>query len=477
MPLFALEPFGFEPALLDGDEGEIISYFQLRSAAPATKSVIETQRALIFLFSRKRLEEAVAYIGAMNLGHVVCLLDASMNYAFKEKLVNLYKPHYIIEGLPYTDSQEEYTPAKGYKEVESPWDTLIIHSNTSIYDAPELHPDLQLLLTTSGTTGNPKLIRLSKKNIINNASSIMQYLSIFPEERAIGHLPFHYSYGLSVLHSHLFAGASIVLSQSSPAQQTLWDIIKIYKCTSLAGVPYTYKIMDRMGFEKMDLPNLRTLTQAGGGLEKSLILKFHDIMHRKGGRFFVMYGQTEATARISYLPPKYLPEKAGSIGIAIPSGTLQIYDKEKAITNPKKLGEVVYKGPNVMMGYALNPSDLIKGDEMQGVLHTGDIGYFDEDKFFYLKGRLNRISKVYGLRINLDDIEKELSRFGTVAVTATDTHIDIHLEDGALELPEKCIRHVSKIYRLHSSTFRCRAIPQLPRTSTGKIDYKKLSEI
>lgn len=230
-----------------------------------------------------------------------------------------------------------------------------------------------------------------------------------------------------------------------------------------------------MGFEKLNVPSLRTLTQAGGRLEIPLVLKFEDIMRRRQGRFFVMYGQTEATARIAYLPPYCLPEKAGAIGIAIPGGVLKICDEGKEIKTPKKEGELVYYGHNVMLGYASTVEDLSKGDEMQGVLPTGDLGYFDQDEVFFVTGRLKRISKVYGLRINLDDIEKQLSSYGSVAVTTTDANIYIYIENGLPDVIEKCMIHLVDLYQLHPSTFRIETIVELPRTASGKINYQMLN--
>lgn len=436
MTLFPLESFKERICLIDGDNNRFLTYSDVKSLSEKSSGFLRKEKSLIFLFCRNLVDDVIAYIGAINAGHVVCLLDAEMSQVFKDELISLYKPCYVIDNGVCRETFNE---------------TLT------------LHPDLQLLLTTSGTTGNPKLIRLSKKNILSNATSIVEYLNITANERAIASLPFHYSYGLSVLHSHLLAGACLVLTKSSVVQENFWEIFKKYDCTSIAGVPYLYKLLDRIGFEKMDLPHLKTMTVAGGALEKSLILKYDEIMKKKGGQFFTMYGQTEATARIAYLPPIKLPTKAGAIGIAIPKGFLSLLD-----------GELVYEGPNVMLGYATKPSDLAKGDELHGKLFTGDLGYFDEDHIFYLTGRLKRISKVYGLRINLDDIEKELNQFGTIAVTSKDNMIDLFFEPSASGIEEKCVQYLCSLYKLHPNTFSTHLIESLPRTSSGKIDYGKL---
>ncbi len=456
MTLFPLELFNAHICLVDGDKNRQLTYGDVKTESEKIASLLRKEKSLIFLFCQNLMEDVIAYIGAMNAGHVVCLLDSEMPDAFRFKLIEIYKPLYLIEnGEPKQKSQQ------GYLSIFS--DLISIEQLEKFEETPKLHDKLKLLLTTSGTTGNPKLIRLSNDNLISNAKSIIEYLKITSNERAIASLPFHYSYGLSVLHTHLLAGASIVLTKSSVVQDNFWEHVRKFKCTSFAGVPYLYKLMDRVGFDKMDLPDLKNMTQAGGALDKPLILKFHEIMKKKGGHFFTMYGQTEATARISYLPPSMLPKKAGSIGIAIPQGVLSLVQ-----------GELVYEGPNVMLGYAREPSDLAKGDELKGKLFTGDLGYFDEDHIFYLSGRLKRISKVYGLRINLDDIEKELNQFGAVAVTSVDNQIDIFIEQNELDISEKCVEHLSVLYKLNRGAFKTHVLTSLPRTSSGKVDYAKL---
>ncbi len=401
------------------------------------------------------MEDTIAYLSAVHCGNVVSLLDGFMHESLKKNLVRVYLPDYIFSDELDWEGYDALSP--GIYKLRGEGST-------------KLHNKLQLMLSTSGTTGSPKLIRLSKENILSNSQAIIAYLNIDSSERAIASLPFHYSYGLSVLHSHLFAGASIVLTQSSVTQNAFWEIFKKFSCTSLAGVPYTYKALERVGFLTMNLPSLKTLTQAGGHLDPALVVKFYE----KVNRFFVMYGQTEATARIAYLPPNLLPEKLGSIGIPIPGGSLKIYDGENQVKESKHTGEIVYRGSNVMLGYAQQASDLAKGDELNGTLRTGDLGYFDQDQIFFVTGRMKRISKVYGLRINLDDIEKELAPYGNIAVTATDEQITIYVENGSKAKPEECIEHLSQIYGLHPSTFRCLSIEKLPRTTSDKIDYMRL---
>lgn len=429
--LFRFSDHSSNVALIDGDTGKKLTYTELQIAVESATKKLQKEKQLILLFCNNTIASIIEYLAALYMGHAVCLLDAQIKEELKQKFLKHYQ-----------------------------------HSGKLL-----IHPELQLLLSTSGTTGSPKLIRLSRKNIISNAKSIHSYLNITENERAVASLPIHYSYGLSVLHSHLLAGASIVLTQKSVLQKEFWDLFNREKCTSFAGVPYTYQMLNRIGFEKFSLPTLKTMTQAGGRLDKELINKFHKIMTQKNGNFFVMYGQTEATARIAYLPPELLPEKAGAIGKAIPGGSLKIYNDETEITKSHVLGELVYHGDNVMMGYADGPNDLKKGDELNGILRTGDLAYFDDEGIFYLSGRIKRISKVYGLRINLDEIESHLRIYGPVAVRSDDQKISLFFEG---KTHPECITMLSNIYNLHPTTFVCHQVEALPLTPNGKIDYQRL---
>src|SRR5215469_16804148 len=220
--------------------------------------------------------------------------------------------------------------------------------------------------------------------------SICQALNITPSSRAITSLPFHYSYGLSVLNTHLFMGASLVMTDESLTAASFWDLFRMMECQSFAGVPYSYEILRRLDVNKLAGSTLSVMTQAGGKLQRELIAYFHKLMAARDGLFFVMYGQTEATARISVLPPSFLPEKLGSVGIPIPEGSLGLKLDDSITREAKQRGELVYSGPNVMMGYAIGPDDIGLGDILAGTLYTGDLAHFDDDGFTYINGRMKR---------------------------------------------------------------------------------------
>lgn len=437
--LFPLDPYADRVALIDADEGRKITYGALARCGEQLQDAIALPRALAFLFTHNGWQEVAAYLALMNAEHAVCLLDALLDDSFIDGLLKIYRPHLILGPV-----QRQW---KGYQQIASPLSGLQVLRRIILEESPRLHPDLRLLLTTSGTTGSPKMIRLSARNILSNATAISAYLNIDSNERALASLPIHYSYGLSVLHTHLLAGATLMLTQKSVVQAEFWKSAQEYGGTSFAGVPYTYSLLDRIGFQTFTLPRLKTMTQAGGALARELVLKFHQLMLERGGRFFVMYGQTEATARMAYLPPERLPEKVGAIGKPIPGCLLKIFDGAKPITVPYQAGEIVCEGPNVMLGYASRAEDLSEGDQLKGVLRTGDLGYFDEEGLFTLTGRSKRISKVYGYRINLDEIEALLRPLGAVAVTSDDQQIFLHIEGGT----PNALRPVRKT--------RCRQVP------------------
>ena len=241
-----------------------------------------------------------------------------------------------------------------------------------------LYGELGLLLTTSGSTGSPKFVRQSYTNILDNARSIVTYLELDETERPITTLPMNYTYGLSIINSHLLVGASILVTDKTLMEKEFWSFFKESKATSFGGVPYTYEMLDKLRFYRMELPSLRTMTQAGGKILPELHEKFAKYAKEQGKRFVVMYGQCEATARMGYLPYEKAVEKKGSMGIVIPGGKFRLIDVNgKEITDPYITGELVYEGKNVTLGYAECKDDLGKGDERGGILETGDMAQFE----------------------------------------------------------------------------------------------------
>ena len=454
-------------ALYDVTLGEWWTYGQLDSAVADLAARLRfSPKCLAVCYCRNDLPSVLGYLACIEAGHAVLLMDANSNASQRQTICDRYRPEILV--LPRDDAGEkpdshEILPTRAPEpcivQVPGPGE----HS---------IHEDLCLLLSTSGSTGSPKLVRLSATNVASNAASIVSGLGIGLSDRPITSLALHYSYGLSVLNSHLAAGAAVVLTGDGLVTESFWRTFRELECTSLAGVPYSYSILARLGLSSLDVPSLTTLTQAGGKLGNDLILKFHRMIDSVGGRFFVMYGQTEATARISILPSEMLPEKVGSAGLAVEGGHLSA-DASSA-SDERIGGEVVYTGPNVMMGYALERGDLRLADTMGGVLRTGDMGYVDDNGFLYVTGRSKRIGKVFGLRINLDEVEALTNRHGRSAVVGQDDRLVIFCEYGDQDSFHQQAMELARLLRVNHRAFEFRRVPELPTTHNGKIDYNEL---
>jgi long-chain acyl-CoA synthetase len=445
-PFWAAQPQLSESLALIDEQGRRLTRSALDTLVDARAAALRAQgeRRLGLLFFRNRLDDLVQHLACLRSGHVALLLPADMPAPAAQALVDRYRPHWL-HGAP-----AEVQPVGGPRA--------------------ELHPDLGLLLSTSGSTGSPKLVRLSHTALQANAASIASYLQIAPTDRALTTLPPSYSYGLSVLHSHLLAGACLVLSDASVLSAEFLPRLRGLDITSIAGVPSSWQMLLRSGFEKAELPALRTLTQAGGRLDETLVRRLQAWAQGHGARFFVMYGQTEATARISYVPPERLAGKLGAIGVAIPGGELSVDEAS---------GELVYRGDNVMMGYALSADDLARGDELGGLLRTGDLGRVDEDGFFYVTGRLKRFVKLSGSRIGLDEVESLLAAELQLPVAAggRDERLVIAIESADEAVAAQARDLLVKQLKLPLSLLRIRLLPRLPLLPTGKRDYAALNEL
>lgn len=458
------------PALIEPTLGTSISFTELLEHGREVAALLGESRQLMFVFSRNDVFTATAYSGALLGGHAVALVDVGAAASVNAALVNAYLAPWLAgpPGLAEV-MRKEAVPIASVVALEGGELVRTGHPSAS------LHPDLAVMLATSGTTGSRKFVRLSFGNIESNARSIALYLGLSSGERPIASLPFQYSFGLSVLNSHWCAGAAVVLATESFVRPSFWDAVRAAACTSMAGVPYTFQVLEKIGFRDMDLPSLRTLQQAGGALDRRLAQIYDEHMGRRGGRFFVMYGQTEATARIAYVPPGRLAEKPGSAGIAIPGGRIWI-DRNDAPPSEPATGEVVYEGPNVMMGYASGSGDLQHGDELHGVLRTGDIGYLDDERFLYLVGRSKRIAKVFGLRINLDELELLIREHGPAAVVAGTDAIWAFCAFGTDESILELADALASRFTLHRGTLRFRRVDSIPASISGKTDYLQVQQ-
>lgn len=433
------------------DTGEEISYRALLARADQWAEALGVERRLVVLCVRNDLDSILAYLGTLRAGHPVLLLVAG---GAEARITDAFKPDAI-------------------------WDAATGTLECAPVPQGGLHPDLAVLLSTSGSTGSPKLVRLSAAAVAANASSICTYLGIGPDERAITTLPFHYSYGLSVLHSHLMAGASLAVTDVSVTHPAFEAFLHLARPTSLAGVPYTHELLARSGLVGRLPDSVTTLTQAGGRLAPERVVEIQALGARRGFRLVPMYGQTEATARMAWLPPELAEAHPDCIGVPIPGGDFRLFaENGEEIEGPARPGELVYRGPNVMMGYALTRADLAKGPELSE-LRTGDIAERTADGLYRIVGRASRFAKIAGLRIGYDDVEALLRGEGHEAVvTGSDRLLVVLLPTGTQAVRDKVAALVATRAGIPEASLSV-VVGDAPRLSSGKVDYgaiRKLGE-
>jgi len=320
-----------------------------------------------------------------------------------------------------------------------------------------------MLLSTSGSTGSPKLVRLSAGNVRSNAEAVAASLRLRPQERAVTTMPLHYCYGLSVLHSHLMAGAGLLLSERSVVEEEFWTDFAAAGATSFAGVPYTFDLLDATGFAQRSVPGLRRVTQAGGRLAPDRVRAYARLGRERGFELVVMYGQTEATARMAYLPAHLVEQAAGTIGVPVPGGRFRV-DAQPGET----VGELVFSGPGVMLGYAGSPADLAVGRTVHE-LRTGDRARVREDGLVEVVGRMDRVVKVFGLRVDLDRVETLLST-DRVPVRAVGLGERLVLFVTAARHQREVRARAGEVLSLPPHAVQVHVVAAFPRTSTGKPD-------
>ena len=470
--MFSLE---FQTNAVMTANGRVVSYPEFKQMTDEWAAKVPT-RSLAFLLVGNNLDSLVAYVACLNHGIVPLMLDAKIDGQLLQRFKDLYRPDFIWRpsgsGYVLTTEYTEYT--------ENVSENIPCAPCIPWFKSKKLYPDLALLLTTSGSTGSPKLVRQSYANIKANTASIVEYLKLDPTERPITTLPMNYTYGLSIINSHLSVGATILLTEKSIMQREFWNFFNEQGATSFGGVPYTYEMLDKLMFFRRKLPSLRTMTQAGGKILPALHQKFAEYAQREGKNFVVMYGQCEATARMSYLPPERALDKVGSMGVAIPGGKFTLIDLEgNEITEPEITGELVYDGANVTLGYAECADDLAKGDERHGRLVTGDMAKRDADGFYYIVGRKKRFLKIFGNRVNLDETERLIKgAFPGIdcACGGVDDKMKIYVAtDGVEGIDESRIRDfVTEKTHLNFVAFEVVSVPEIPKNASGKTLYSEL---
>ena len=458
-----LEKFSSNIALIT-DKSDSVTYKNLQFESDNIGSLVQ-KRSIVLLIGNNSRELITGYIGFLRRRAVIIFISDVTHISFVEKLIKIYKPEFIFKPSNKFESK--------YKEIFKFFNYHLVKTEYKHDKLP--NKNLALLLSTSGSTGSPKFVRQSYKNINCNTKSIASSLKISKKDRMITTLKPSYTYGLSMINTHIFKGASIIITNCSLVEKEFWKLLKKEKATTFGGVPFMYEILSRFNFSGMKLSSLKYITQAGGKLNNEILKKMNTACLKNKIKFYVMYGQTEATARMSCLSWEYLKKKLGSIGKAIPGGKFYIFDKKKnTISKKNTYGELIYKGKNVSLGYAKKFSDLIKGDENKGVLFTGDLARKDKDNFYYIVGRKKRFSKIFGNRINLDELEQNIKNLGyDCACVGNDRKIQIFLTN--LRHRKYLERYIPKITSIHPSGFIYKKINNIPRSHSGKILYSNLN--
>lgn len=452
-----LHRFGDRLALIDEHTNQTWSYRRLHEAMLSGRDIIRRpQKKLIFLFANNDSGAIACYLSALAAGHLVYLGKGSVEWHGAAELLDRYKPDFLL-----WKSAEENAPL-GYSGQGKLFD---YHVAERLDGARIEGMEIALLLSTSGSLGSPKMVRLSAKNISAAADQVARALRLDSSHRAITALPLNFVFGLSVIHGHLHAGASLVLTNRSVQDRAFWRLLDQTKATSLAGVPWTCTMLRSLSFDPARHNSLRHLSLSGGRLEPAL-LAWLKTLAKDGLDIFSMYGQTEATGRMCVLAPEHFVTKPESVGKPVEGGKIHCDDD----------GNIVFQGPNVMRGYAECRDDLTDFDALQGKLATGDFGYLDGDGFLYVAGRTARIAKLFGSRIDLAEIESFFNGTASVAATCDDHSLQIFVEGG--RLPELDRKVADLVQRLHvpSHFVAVRIVGEFPRSETGKIRYAALQE-
>ncbi|MBR0036380.1 MAG: AMP-binding protein [Bacteroidales bacterium] len=446
-------------------QGRQLTYGELRDFAGQAGQIMPS-RSLLFLLVENNVGGIAWTIGNICAGNVPLILNAHLDNQLYRSLFEHYQPPFVC--VP--DSMADWYP---YETIKSCYGYTLMRTRQ---EACPMHNDLSHLLPTSGSTGSPKLVRHKYENIEAAALNISTFFELTDKDRPLMVLPLYYTMGLSMVFSHFYVGATVLITNQRMTDRGFWLFIKEQHATSFTGVPYSYEILNLMRFYRMDLPDLTLLTQGGGRMSKELNLKFAEYCRDTGKRWIATYGQSECTARMAWLPAKWAIEKVGSIGIAVPNAELSLIDREgNPITTPHTEGEMCYRGKNVTMGYARSRGDLLLGDERHGFIRTGDLAYFDEDGCYYIVGRMGRFLKLFGMRVGLDECERIIKgKYPNVecACVGTDEKMLVYITD---ELFKEQVKEelVSRL-KLVATSFEVRVIKEIPKNEAGKILYVQL---
>lgn len=465
------------------ENGPSISYKELKKYIQDLRKNCFQTRELVLVISDNSLADILFYVSCLSGRIPIMIINENYKKDEIDDIVRRYKPKFIC-----VNSDNQMNHLKKYTLKTSFFNHVILSRN----DCKKyiIDKEIALLLSTSSSTGSKKFVVLSYRNIEVNTLSIISALHIKQGDKAAIMLPLSYTYGLSVVDTYLKCKGTLLIPTSRLFEKNYWLFLGRNGVNALCGVPFTYYIIKKLKILENNILNeLKLMTQAGGKLDISTQQYFLQIAKKESVNFAVMYGQTEATARISCFFLNEYPEKIGSVGLVIPGGRCSVDKTIKYIYRSQPVGEIIYEGENVSMGYADNLESVISHFFDKGksgsILHTGDFGYIDSDNFLYIKGRLSRFVKIYGVRISLDELEENIKKQISLDTVCIAIHngictekLGILIEDAQKhKYSKKDLFHLLSGYGISSRMVQIKAIQDIPHNQNGKVDYFTLEKL
>ncbi len=436
-----------------------ISYKKLNKDVDKLKPYFSSKN-LILILANNSYEFIVFYVASIKFNQLVLLSNPDFGETEISKIIKKYQPKYIL-------AKNKFGFLKKYKNLMNFYSYNFYNKISDLKF--EIDNELSCLLSTSGTTGDVKYAKISIENLLDNTKKISNVLKINSKDVTITTMPPYYSYALSVINTHLFKGASIILNNYSIIDRNFWKLFEKFKPNNLNGVPYIYEILKKINFQKMNIKSLKYMTQAGGKMDERIKDFFIDICNKKKIQLYIMYGQTEASPRMAILPWRLLNKFPNSVGFPLEGSKVQIEKKFKF--KKKMYGEIVYYGKNVFQGYSKNYKDLINKNSENGKLNTGDLGYLGKNGLIYITGRKKRILKIFGIRISLDDVENELKKDNIESICLGDDK-KLKISYKSKINKENLIQKIKNITRLPRNFIEVTNIKRINRNEVGKIIYK-----
>lgn len=432
------------------------------------------RRETVLVLSHNRSEILLGILSFLRADMVSILIDASLPQKQIDNTIQLYRPNYLF----VTKEQMNLYIGNGFSEFYELEGMALLKND--IFMEPVKNDDLAALLSTSGSTGSPKFVRLSYSNLENNVRYINETVGISKDDGCITVLPLNFLYCLESVLRHVKVGARIIVTDESVVKNEFWDLCKRFHPNYFFGVPYVYETIFKLGIEDY-LKDYKTMSIAGGKPSLELISKMNEVAIKNNSQFFVEYGQTEAGGMLAIdIKAKDGVAKAiDHIGNPHPECSIIIQDEEnREITDINQEGELIYTGGNVYMGYANDYNDLNNEDEVHSVLHTGDIGIRNKDGMIQIVGRAKRFIKICGKRYSLDYMETcmkgDLNQSGIALSGKDDLLVVFSTEETMIADIKKYLRTQ---YKLSVKNFAVKYLESFPVKSNGKIDYLKLSKL